>query len=1399
MRKRSKPNVDHSWLDQFETEGPFLSLPVVKSVWPNGIDRLGDTDDRAVTFKQVYADWLRAYDARTQDNRDEYAEITRAWIDTVLDQLADWDDLHIRWASPRTRSSVEPVETSEQTPSVELVETPPPDLEIHSPRDEIRIRPHGALQGRDTDYAALVRIVEPSDDLRGPGLDGWSATEIDRMAALLRKADVEIGIVTDGRWWGIVWAHRDKPTGSAITDATTWGEEPLVRDAYLTLVNQRRYRAKDTDERLPRLLERSELEAEAITEALGTQVRKAVELLVGSFSRHRLEALAAGDPDPLPEKDDDAYQAAVTVMMRVVFLLFAEERGMLPTEQLYWDSYAIRDVLEDLQKRAAHGEELLDETYDTWHRLLAVSDALHGGVNYDEMRMPAYGGSLLDPNRFPWLSATDDKGLRIKVRDRVMLHVLRSVQYANIGKEARRISFRDIDVEQIGYIYEGLLGYTCKTVTDEVVIGLDGKDGEEPEIDAGTLQELYDNSTDGKDFAKALRDWAKVDQPSAKPATVAKIAKAYDAELTDEQRAEVTRQLTPIVGVGGRAAREERAGVSRPDNPDVGRVAGEDRAGVLRPSAADQDLLDFLVDFSPLIRRDLRGIPLVVPVGGLVVTETPSRKHAGAHYTPRSLAEEVVQHALEPLVYEPGPLQENDRDKWQLKGSTAILHLKVADIAAGSGAFLVAAARFLAERVVEAWTAEDAITTEERAQPDRAYERAIREVIARCLYGADINPMAVEMCKLSLWLVSLDSSKPFSFVDDRIFCGNSLLGVTDLDQLRYLHIYPDPKRMDRQLFVDVEEKLAEATRLRRELASPVVEHDPMRSRIGKERLLRQVNEVTAELRDIADGIVAAGLPQGGKPGGRLDDAYKALSWALSAAYPHEGSVGDRARLDPMLKRGLTPTVETDYERWKPTHWVVEAPDVMLDHGGFDAVIGNPPFLVSKKISGAIGVEVRNWLVEQVAAGRRGAGDFVVYFLLRAAALVRLNGGVFGLITSKVVAEGDSREVGLASLLASGATLFAAKRSEPWPASGPAAAAVRYSMLCGTFAEVTSPTVCLDGRSSSGISALLEIPRRASGTPCRLSENQGAMALGVYIHGPGFIVTDEQAEELVQADPKNREVLRQYLSGEDINSKPDSSASRWVIDFQDWSIDRASEYERPFDIVRRLVKPKRDTNNMKSRREYWWRYAVRAADIHDRIASTGSGLALTVVSKHGMPVRVPAGPLVTSAVALLPWPGSGAAAVLCSSVHGSWAWQWGSTMKTDLRYTPSDVFETFPRPVSTERLDSVGRSLDEERREIMLRRGHGLTKLYNLVNDPELQGDTDVDRMRELHVEIDVATMEAYGWDDLSLDHGFHTYRQMERWTVSPAARVEILDRLLELNHERARAEGQDVPDQGELF
>jgi hypothetical protein len=178
----------------------------------------------------------------------------------------------------------------------------------------------------------------------------------------------------------------------------------------------------------------------------------------------------------------------------------------------------------------------------------------------------------------------------------------------------------------------------------------------------------------------------------------------------------------------------------------------------------------------------------------------------------------------------------------------------------------------------------------------------------------------------------------------------------------------------------------------------------------------------------------------------------------------------------------------------------------------------------------------------------------------------------------------------------------------------------------------------------------------------------------------------------------------------------------------------------------------------------------------------------------MPVRVPNGQVFSEATDVFATDSFADQAVLSSSLHQTWAIKYGSGMRNDPRYTPSDVFETFPRAQPTDHLAVIGRTLDEERREIMLRRELGLTKLYNLVNDPDVTNvDRDVARLREIHVELDEAVMAAYGWDDLPLDHGFHTYRQMRRWTVSPTARVEILDRLLEENHRRAATQGEAPP------
>jgi len=140
-------------------------------------------------------------------------------------------------------------------------------------------------------------------------------------------------------------------------------------------------------------------------------------------------------------------------------------------------------------------------------------------------------------------------------------------------------------------------------------------------------------------------------------------------------------------------------------------------------------------------------------------------------------------------------------------------------------------------------------------------------------------------------------------------------------------------------------------------------------------------------------------------------------------------------------------------------------------------------------------------------------------------------------------------------------------------------------------------------------------------------------------------------------------------------------------------------------------------------------------------------------------------------------------LLASAIHGEWVRKYASTLGAGIRYTPSDVFETFPFPADMAPLEAPGEEMETARNAVMQRRWIGLTKTYNLVNDPDCT-DADVQALRDTHIALDLAVLAAYGWADLNPKHGFHDTAQGRRFTISPAARDEVLDRLLELNHAR---------------
>ena len=406
----------------------------------------------------------------------------------------------------------------------------------------------------------------------------------------------------------------------------------------------------------------------------------------------------------------------------------------------------------------------------------------------------------------------------------------------------------------------------------------------------------------------------------------------------------------------------------------------------------------------------------------------------------------------------------------------------------------------------------------------------------------------------------------------------------------------------------------------------------------------------------------------------------------------------------------------------------------------------------------------------------------------ATSLLRTN-GTLGLIATNTVAQGDSREVGLDAMVEGGFTITRAIQSRSWPA---ASANLEYAAVWGTVGSVADdvPRVA-DDIEVRRISTLLEAQGCTEGNPIRLAENAGIAFQGCIVLGMGFVLEPAEAQEWIAADPRNTDVLFPYLSGEDLNQRPDATASRWGIDFNDWSEDRARSFALPYERLAQRVKPERQRRRQdgqyalrKPLPERWWQYAEKRPAMRKAISGLSEVLVIARVSKTVMPLRVPTSQVFHEKVVVFATASFAMQALLSSSLHQLWAIKYGTTLRTDATYTPDLVFGSLPRPESTDVLRDVGLALDSERREIMARRGVGATKLYSMVNNFDLRDDTDIARLRDLQVAVDEAAVCAYGWNDLELDHGFHVYRQVARWSVSPRARIELLDRLLDENKSR---------------
>jgi hypothetical protein len=788
-----------------------------------------------------------------------------------------------------------------------------------------------------------------------------------------------------------------------------------------------------------------------------------------------------------------------------------------------------------------------------------------------------------------------------------------------------------------------------------------------------------------------------------------------------------------------------------------------------------------LLDYQPVVQQEYGRWSFDLVPGS-------ERKSTGSYYTPSEIVSDLIRHTLEPVVQarlEAAPPSEKE---------AALLSLRILDPACGSGHFLLAAARYVGKTLARLRSG--------GSEPTPATLRqAVRDVVSHCLYGVDKNRLAVELCRVALWIESHNPDKPLTFLAHRIQWGDSLVGVTDLSCLSTG--IPDEAfeplgRDDRRLATDAKKR----NRLERTVQGYFFAPEEAIHHIAKrdKPLHTRPENTIADVRAKAEAYYAL----------RSDLSYQNLQFACdlwTAAFFQTYQRENIPFLTTETLRTLYPPVHL--HSWVAAttyflpffHWVLEFPSIM-EEGGFDVVLGNPPFLGGLKISSIHGDKYRQYL--RVAyAPFGGTADLCAAFFRRAYQLLR-PGGRFGLVATNTISQGDTRESGLAPILREGGTITFAKRFIKWP--GVANVEVNLVTIQKPAPHGVQPPIApiLDGQPVPFISSRLDAEPEAE--PQRLRQNEGKAFQGSIVLGMGFILEPWEAEKLRQKDPRNADCLFPYLNGEDLNTHPAQQPSRWVIQFDERSQEEAQQYPDLWNIVRERVLPERQLKDVKKYPRMvleWWKHWNNRKELYRAIAPLRRVLVRAQVSEMHAMVFVPKGWIYSMMTIVFAFDDDYHFALLQSSVHEVWVWHNASSLRTDTRYTPTDCFDTFPFPpteyeylVEAQRAGlwrvaellepfqqaaQIGAAYHEHRRQVMGTRQVGLTKTYNLFHSPDCQ-EADIVRLRELHAAMDRAILACYGWGDIELAHSFYPNdRGKLRYTITPAARQALLARLLALN------------------
>ncbi len=1181
----------------------------------------------------------------------------------------------------------------------------------------------GGKSGEPSPWQLLVSLLDSGQSLDRAS-NGTDLSAHGRMERLLRATRVPAGLLFNGKTLRLISAPPGESSGWLdfnLSDMVQTAGRPIC-SAFRELLGQTRLLAVPTDERLAALLLDSRRFQNEVSERLAQQVLHGLYELLRGFQAADDQTRGELLRRQLVDAPEEIYRGLLTVVLRLVFLLYAEERDLLPQSEAFLSAYSVTGLYERLRSDASQFPDTMDQRYGAYAQLLALWRMVHDGARGPDMRLTARHGDLFRPDSYPFLEGrggvhgdTRQRTDRIDpplVPDGTIYRLLEKL----IVLDGERISYRALDVEHIGSVYETMMGFRVEWARGRsVAIKAAKKHGAPATIN--------------------LEEFA-AEPPGKRP--------RWFRDHTD-------RSLTPKVSKAVRAV-------------------GTDSQDVDEMHAALESVVD------------KQATPDIVPEGAMVLQPTEARRRTGSHYTPRELTEPIVRIALEPIF---------DRLREEGGGSVTpeqILDLKVCDPAMGSGAFLVEACRQLSAALVEAWQIHG--VSDDVPKGDRE-NVALRLIAHRCLYGVDINEKAVDLAKLSLWLTTLEKDQPFTFLDHALRRGDSLVGLSTR-QLQAFHWKGNAKIFQPGIEAIEGRKHIDEAVLCRELIRQADES-------YTERELRfiwdEAETATEKVRLLGD-LVCLAFFQGTKAKQRE---------SVRLEYANKFVPGDTQLLEAELRDRR----DAQERPLVPFHWPIEFPEVFdREDPGFDTVVGNPPFLGGRNVTATLGKTYSDWL-RQMHIETTGGADLVAHFFRRSFDLLR-NRGTFGLIATHTIAKGDTRASGLRWICRNKGVIYHARKRVPW--SGQAAVIVStINVAKGEF----HGTCTIDENLVSQITAFLH-NRGGHQDPFRLSINRKICFQGTILLGMGFTFDDYGKEgvttplakmkEIISSRPDSRAAILPYIGGDELNSSPTHSHTRYAINFG----ERSESYCRKrwpelFSIIEERVKPDRIKKNaVKYPRmvNEWWKYFMPRSDLYEAITGSDRALVISCHTHHVAFAFLPSEMVFSNALNVVAVESYSGFCVLQSTIHEVWARFFGSSLGSVLRYTTSDVFQTYPFLrdwTINSNLERPGKRYYNCRAELMIRNGEGMTKTYNRFHDP-YESSFEIEELRRLHSKMDRAVLDAYGWTDIPTDCEFlldyaideETWSSRKkkpyRYRWPDEVRDEVLARLLELNAERAAEE-----------